>query len=83
MATADSIVFRAQYHDESVLIGKSGDDPITLYSHSYAPIMLFDRSMEPHIVILGRADLADTQALLDRWHGGPAAIACNRGQEVL
>ena len=81
MATTDSIVFRAQYHGESILIGKFGDDPITLYTHNYVPLFVHHPSMDADIVLNGQCDLADTQALLDKWRGGAARIACARQQE--
>jgi hypothetical protein len=31
---------------------------------------------------LGEVGLAATQALMDTLHGGAAAVACNRAQEV-
>ena len=34
------------------------------------------------LVVLGEAGVADTQALMDELHGGAAAIACRRAQEV-
>ena len=35
------------------------------------------------LCVLGEIGLSECQALMDRWHGGAAAIACGRQQEVL
>ena len=34
------------------------------------------------VMRLGEVGLADTQQIMDRLHGGAAAIACERAQEV-
>jgi hypothetical protein len=36
----------------------------------------------PFLMPLGECGLADTQQLMDRLHGGYAAVACSRLQEV-
>jgi hypothetical protein len=36
----------------------------------------------PFLTTLGEIGLADTQAIMDQLHGGAAAIACARLQEV-
>jgi hypothetical protein len=42
----------------------------------------FEVEMAPFTTILGDVTTAETQAMWDRIAGGPAAIACSRGQEV-
>ena len=37
---------------------------------------------DPELTLLGRCDLADTQAELDELLGGPAAICTSRAMEV-
>jgi hypothetical protein len=84
MATTDCnpSAFNAQYLGQPIIIAQFGDDPITLYSHDFAPLFLHHPSMDVDIVVNGRADLAATQALLDRMHGGAAAICTTRRMEV-
>jgi len=36
----------------------------------------------PHLKVLGEVGLADTQQVMDRIHGGYAAVACTRLMEV-
>jgi len=42
----------------------------------------FEPEMAVFTTVLGQAALADTARLLDALHGGAAAIACTRRQEV-
>jgi hypothetical protein len=42
----------------------------------------FTPDMSPWVCILGQVALTETARLLDALHGGAAAIACGRRQEV-
>jgi hypothetical protein len=56
--------------DAQVLFFSYEDDSIAPVT-SYAGLTVF-----------GEAGLADCQQVLDRMHGGSAAVACTRAQEV-
>jgi hypothetical protein len=60
----------AKVSGELVFFGDSGD------------ITTVEPSMLNFLTVLGEVGLAETQALLDRLHGGAARIACTRQMEV-
>ena len=73
-------VFRATLRDEAGVLAKV-DGEILFFTDAGAII-----EVEPEdcvwLCVLGEIGLAETQALMDRPHGGAAAIACSRAQEV-
>jgi hypothetical protein len=42
----------------------------------------FEVPMAPFTCVLGEVGLAETARILDTMHGGAAAVACSRAQEV-
>ena len=74
-------VFRATVYDEPGVLAKV-DGQITFFRDGDGAIIDFEPEMAPWTTILGEIGLADTQALLDRLHGGAAWIATHRLQEV-
>jgi hypothetical protein len=70
--------FYATLYDEPVILGQFAPDPITVYTPTYEPVLLYAPEMDAHLTVLGEIALADTQALLDQWQGGYAHIACTR-----
>ena len=78
MATVAHKSFYAQLAGDSGPLGKLDD---TVYFFSYAGTIT-EVTSYAGLVVLGQADLADTQALLDTMHGGAAWIATRRAQEV-
>jgi hypothetical protein len=45
-------------------------------------IVVVEPSMINFLTVLGETGISNTQALMDRLHGGYAAVACSRAQEV-
>jgi hypothetical protein len=60
----------AKVDGELVFFGDNGD------------ITTVEPSMINFLTVLGEVGVADTRQLMDRLHGGAAAIACSRLQEV-
>ena len=72
--------FYAHLHDESGILGKVAG---TIYFFAdTGEIVEFEPEMATFCTVLGRTDLADTQKIMDRLHGGAAAIACSRHEGV-
>jgi hypothetical protein len=73
-------VFRATLRDEAGVLAKV-DGAITFFTDDGQII-----TIEPEdcvwLCVLGEVTLAETQALMDRMHGGAAWIATHRAQEV-
>jgi hypothetical protein len=72
--------FRATLRDEAGTLAKV-EGEILFFSDAGEII-----EVEPEdcvwLCVLGEVGISDTQALTDRLHGGYAAIACFRSQEV-
>jgi hypothetical protein len=45
-------------------------------------VIEYEPEMANFCTVLGRTDLADTQALLDKMHGGAVGVCLSRAQEV-
>jgi len=73
--------FRATLYDEPGTLGKLND--IIYFFGDDGTITDYEPEMAPWVCILGEVGLSETQALMDRLHGGAVAIACQRAQEVL
>ena len=71
--------FYAQLSGASGLLGKLGPTVLFLDDLTHA---LTEVTSYKDLVICGRADIADCQQIMDRLHGGYAAVACQRRQEV-
>jgi|SoiMethySBSTD1v2_1073268.scaffolds.fasta_scaffold2075759_2 hypothetical protein len=55
---------------------------ILFMRHDDGALIDYVPALAERIVVLGECGLAETQALADRRHGGYAAVACSRLQEV-
>jgi hypothetical protein len=75
MATVAQKSFYAHLHNESGILGQHNDQVLFF---SYETGAIVEVTSYAGLTVLGQADLADTQQLLDRLHGGYAAIACSR-----
>jgi hypothetical protein len=78
MATVAQKSFYAHLHDDSGILAQH-DGQVLFFSYD-GPITPVTSAAG--LVVLGEASLADTQILLDRWHGGRAWICTHRAQEV-
>jgi hypothetical protein len=74
-------VFRATVYDQAGVLAKV-DGQITFFHDADSAIIDFEPKMAPWTCILGEVGISETQALMDRLHGGAAQIACARLQEV-
>jgi len=72
--------FYCTVYDQAAIIGKI-DGRIYLFGTD-GSVTDYEPEMAPWVCILGQTAMADTQAVMDRLHGGYAAIACTRLQEV-
>jgi len=72
--------FFAHLYDESGVLAKV-DGELTFFSDAGA-ITTVEPSMINFLTVLGETGLSNTQALMDRLHGGAATIACTRRHEV-
>ena len=79
MATVPQKNFYAHLHGESGILGQH-DGKVLWFSYEDGRIV--EVTSYAGLVVLAEAGLADTQALMDELHGGAAAIACTRAQEV-
>ena len=68
----------SQLNGESGILGKLDD---TVYFFSYTGSIV-EITSYAGLTVLGQADLADTQQIMDKIHGGYAAVACSRAMEV-
>jgi len=83
VATVAQPTIKAKYatvYDEPATIAKVNDVLYVIYPDGR--IEDFEVAMAPFTVVLGDVALAETAAMWDRIHGGAAAIACTRSQEV-
>ena len=53
-----------------------------LFLSDEGEITEIEPSMCNFLTVLGEIGLADTQEIMDQLHGGSAAVACHREQEV-
>ena len=79
MATVAHKSFYAQLHGASGILGKHGAQVLFF---TYETGAIVEVTSYAGLTVLGQADVADTQQIMDRLHGGAAAIACDRLQEV-
>jgi hypothetical protein len=79
MATVAHKSFYSHLNGDSGILGKHGDQVLFF---SYETGNIIEVTSYAGLTVLGQADVADTQALMDRLHGGAARIACDRLQEV-
>jgi hypothetical protein len=79
MGTVAQKSFYAQLHGDSGILGKL-DEQVLFFSYETGTIV--EITSYAGLTVLGQADVADTQQLMDRLHGGAAAIACSRLSEV-
>ena len=70
--------FYAHLHGASGILGQHNDQVLWF---GYEDGAIVEVTSFAGLTILGDAGLADTQQLLDRLHGGYAAIACTRAQD--
>jgi hypothetical protein len=75
MATVAQKSFYAHLHNESGILGTHADQVLFF---SYETGAIVEVTSYAGLTVLGEAGSADTQQLLDRLHGGYAAIACSR-----
>jgi hypothetical protein len=78
-ATVAQKSFYAHLHGVSGILGKH-DGKVLWFS--YADSAIVEVTSYQGLVVLAEAGLADTQALTDELHGGPAAVACSRQEGV-
>ena len=71
----------AHLYDEAGVITKVGGQVIFMRYEDGA-LIDFEPEMANFLVVLGECGIAQTQVLMDRLHGGAAAIACQRQMEV-
>jgi hypothetical protein len=80
VAEPDVKAFYCTVYDQDAIIGKI-DGRIYLFGTD-GSVTDYEPEMAPWVCILGRTDIADTQQLMARLHGGYAQIACHRQMEV-
>jgi len=73
-------VYRAHVYDEPGALAKI--EGIIYFFSDSGTITEVEPTDCPWITILGQAALAETQAILDRLHGGAAAVCTSRAMEV-
>lgn len=73
--------FRVHLYDTEIVLTKI-NDRIVIVTPSGDFLRYFEIDDATFCTVLGEIGIADTQALMDRWHGGAARIACNRSMEV-
>jgi hypothetical protein len=71
--------FYAHLHGDSGILAQV-DDAILFMAYESGDITTI--ASYAGLTVLGEVGLADTQQIMDRLHGGSAAIACARLQEV-
>jgi hypothetical protein len=69
--------FRATIYDQAGTLVKVDGQ---IWFVTDADLVPFEVEMAPFTCVLGEIGLADTQQLLDRLHGGYAAVACTRDE---
>jgi hypothetical protein len=79
-ATVAQKSFFAHLYDESGVLAKI-DRELVFFADS-GEITTVEPSMINFLTVLGEVGISNTQALMDRWVGGFAAVACSRAQEV-
>jgi hypothetical protein len=78
-ATVTQKSFYAQLNGTSGILGQHGAQVLFF---AYETGTIVEVTSYAGLTVLGQADVADTQQIMDRLHGGAAAIACDRLQEV-
>jgi hypothetical protein len=79
-ATVAQKVFFAHLFDEAGKLARV-DNALVFFGNNGDITTVKPRDIN-FLTVLGEVGIADTQALMDRLHGGAAAIACSRAQEV-
>jgi hypothetical protein len=72
--------FRCTVYDEPATLGKV--DEVLYVFYDDGRIVTFEVPMATFTCVLGEIGLQEAARLADRRHGGSAAIACSRAQEV-
>jgi hypothetical protein len=80
MATVTQKVFYANLFDEAGTLARI-DNALVFFSDA-GDITTVEPADVNFLTVLGEIGIADTQRLMDRLHGGSAAIACQRQMEV-
>ena len=73
--------FRATLRDEAEALTKMAGE-ILFFSDVTGDIVTIEPEDCVWLCVLGEIGLADTQALMDRLHGGLVGVACGRQMEV-
>ena len=73
--------YYAHLYDESGALAKV-DGEILFMATATGALTAIEPEMCTFLTVLGEIGLCDTQAIMDRMHGGYVAIACSRNQEV-
>jgi hypothetical protein len=78
LATAEPTVkaFYCVLYDRPGILGKV--DQVIYFFADDGEIVEYEPEMATFCTVLGRTDIADTQQVLDRLHGGYTQIACGR-----
>ena len=71
-------VFNATLYDEPVMLTKDADGRIIVITPAHVFLRFFEVEDAPWTTILGEVGLSGCQQLMDKLHGGYAAIACSR-----
>jgi hypothetical protein len=74
--TANVKAFYAHLYDEPGVLGKV--DGVIYFFGDDGTITEYEPEMAPWTTVLGETSIADTQRIMDRLHGGSAAVACGR-----
>ena len=80
MATIAPKTFFANLFDQAGTLAKV-DNALVFFGND-GDITTVEPDMVNYLVVLGEVGVSNTQALLDRLHGGAARIACARQMEV-
>jgi hypothetical protein len=80
MATVAAKSFFSNLYDEPGVLAKVGGELV--FFGDNGEVTTVEPADVNFLVVLGETGIADTQALMDRLHGGAAAIATHRAQEV-
>jgi hypothetical protein len=76
MPTVAQKSFFAHLFDASGVLAQV-DQELVFFGHN-GNIITVEPSMINFLTVLGETGIADTQRIIDRIHGGYAAIACSR-----
>jgi hypothetical protein len=80
MRTVAQKVFHAHLFDEPGKLAKVEGELV--FFGDNGDITTVEPAMLNFLTVLGEVGVSATQQIMDRIHGGAAAIACSRAQEV-